>query len=99
MDAPDVAGSVFNVACGQRVTLNRLIRELGELVGREIVPVYRVPRPGDVRHMLADLSLARSDIGYEPAVSLRDGLQLTLDHAQLEQPAAEARDWVLAGEP
>jgi UDP-glucose 4-epimerase len=99
MDAPDVAGGVFNVACGQRVTLNRLIRELGELVGREIVPVYWAPRSGDVRHMLADLSLARSAIGYEPVVPLRDGLQLTLDHARLEQPAGEASDWVLAGEP
>jgi UDP-glucose 4-epimerase len=99
MDATDVAGRVFNVACGQRVTLNRLICELGELVGREIVPVYGALRPGDVRHMLADLSLARRDIGYEPAVPLRDGLQRTLDHARLEQPTTEADDWVLAGEP
>lgn len=99
MDAPRVAGGLYNVACGERVTLNRLIRELGGLLGVEIEPVYAAPRSGDVRHMLADLSLARRELGYEPSVQLRDGLRRTLEHVRLEEPAAAASDWVLAGEP
>jgi UDP-glucose 4-epimerase len=94
IDAPGVAGGLYNVACGERVTLNRLIRELGGLLGVDVEPVYAAPRPGDVRHMLADLSLARRQLGYEPSVLLRDGLGRTL-----EEPAAAASDWVLAGEP
>jgi nucleoside-diphosphate-sugar epimerase len=99
MAAPDVGGRVYNVACGERVTLNRLIRELGALLGQEIEPVYAPPRSGDVTHSLADLSRARRDLGYEPSVPLRDGLRRTIEHARLEQPAPEASDWVLAGEP
>jgi UDP-glucose 4-epimerase len=99
MDAPGVEGGIYNVACGERVTLNRLIRELGKLLGQEIEPVYTAPRPGDVRHMLADLSLARHELRYDPTVPLRDGLRRTLMHVRLEQPTAEASDWALAGEP
>jgi hypothetical protein len=43
--------------------------------------------------------LARRELGYEPSVQLRDGLRRTLEHARLEEPAAVASDWVLAGEP
>lgn len=99
MAAPDVGGHVYNVACGERVTLNRLIGELGVLLGHEIEPVYAPPRPGDVTHSLADLSRARRELGYEPAVPLRDGLRRTIEQARLEQPAPEVSDWVLAGEP
>lgn len=102
MDAPDPAGRIYNVACGERVTLNRLIGELSELLGQEIAPVYTAARAGEVRHMLADLSLARRGLGYEPSVALREGLRRTLEHT-LEhtldhQPAGQATDWALAGD-
>ena len=80
IDAPNVGGKVYNVACGERVTLNRLVGELRELLGSDTQAVFAAPRPGDVRHSLADVSLARAELGYEPAVSLRDGLQRTIDH-------------------
>lgn len=78
MDAPGVAGKVYNVACGERVTLNRLVGELRDLLGSDVEPVYGSPRPGDIRHSLADLSLARRELGYEPEVTLRAGLERTV---------------------
>jgi UDP-glucose 4-epimerase len=81
MDAgPAVAGEVFNVACGERVTLNRLVGELRELLESDVEPVYAAPRAGDIRHSLADLSHARARLGYEPSVLLREGLERTIAH-------------------
>ncbi len=80
MDAPGVGGEVFNVACGERVTLNRLVGEIRELLGCEAEPVYAAPRPGDVKHSLADLTAARHGLGYDPAVRLRDGIERTIKH-------------------
>jgi nucleoside-diphosphate-sugar epimerase len=80
MDAPDVAGRVYNVACGERVTLNALVAELRDLLGSDVEPVYEPSRPADVRHSLADLSRARAELGYEPSVLLREGLTRTIQH-------------------
>jgi nucleoside-diphosphate-sugar epimerase len=73
--ADGVAGETFNVASGERISLNTLIAELRELTGKEIEPIYADPRPGDVRHSLADVSKAREALGYEPAVNAREGLR------------------------
>jgi UDP-glucose 4-epimerase len=73
------SGQAFNVAVGERVSLNALLTELGELMGREVHPTYHENRPGDVRHSLADISRAREVLGYEPKVAFRDGLQRTID--------------------
>jgi nucleoside-diphosphate-sugar epimerase len=89
MDASDVAGKVFNVACGERVTLNQLVRELRDLLGSEVDPIHADPRPGDIKHSHADLSLARTELGYEPEVHLRDGLMFTIQHFQDELAACE----------
>ena len=89
MDAPDVAGKVYNVACGERVTLNELFAELRDLLGGEDPPIYAAARPGDVRHSLADVSAARRDLGYEPGVLLREGLSRTIEHLR-EELAARA---------
>jgi UDP-glucose 4-epimerase len=78
--APDVAGRVYNVACGERITLNHLVNELRELLDSDVAPVYAAPRPADIRHSLADLSLARAELGYEPTVLLREGLRRTIAH-------------------
>jgi len=74
------SGKVINVANGQRITLNELLSELKELTGKDDVTAeYREPRVGDVRHSLADITLAREFLGYESKVGLRDGLQRTID--------------------
>jgi nucleoside-diphosphate-sugar epimerase len=73
-------GKVINVANGERVTLNQLLAELKELTGRtDIVADYREPRVGDVRHSLADTTLAREFLEYESQVGLREGLERTID--------------------
>lgn len=85
MDAPDAAGRVYNIACGERVTLNRLVAELRDLLGSELEPVYEPSRPADIRHSLADLTRAHAELGYEPLVRLREGLERTIQHFQQEE--------------
>lgn len=73
-------GKVINVATGERITLNELLRELKAILGKENVEAdYREPRVGDVRHSLADTTRAREFLNYEPTVGLREGLQRTID--------------------
>jgi UDP-glucose 4-epimerase len=76
--APKVAGEVVNIACGERTTLNRIIELINQHLGTSIQPEYRDPRPGDVRHSLADLSAARRVIGYEPKVMFAEGLKRSI---------------------
>ncbi|MGH2944330.1 MAG: SDR family oxidoreductase, partial [Solirubrobacteraceae bacterium] len=85
MDAPDVTGKVFNVACGRKVTLNELVATLQELIGSEAETVYAPERAGDVPHSLASLARARSELGYEPEVGLREGLTRTIAHYRAQR--------------
>jgi len=79
-EAPNAAGKVINVANGERITLNQLLSELKDLTGKQNVTAeYLEPRVGDVRHSLADISLARQLLGYESKVDLREGLKRTID--------------------
>jgi UDP-glucose 4-epimerase len=68
-------GEVVNIACGQAVTVNEVIDIINELLGKNIKPIYADSRPGDVKHSLADITLAKKLIGFKPKVSFRDGLQ------------------------
>jgi nucleoside-diphosphate-sugar epimerase len=76
--AADVAGQTFNVACGERITLNALLDELRSIIGTDMEADFREPRPADILHSLADVSRAREAFGYEPAVVLREGLERTV---------------------
>ena len=89
VDAPDVSGRVFNVACGRKVSLNELVAELQELIGCDVQTLYAPERAGDVPHSLASLERARAELGYEPEVDLREGLTRTIEHYR-EQRAASA---------
>jgi UDP-glucose 4-epimerase len=84
MDAQGVAGEVFNVACGEQTTLNRILDLLRELLGVDTQADYIAPRPGDVRDSLADVSRARDAMGYEPRIDLREGLRRTIEHYRKE---------------
>jgi len=78
--AKEASGKVINVANGQRITLNQLLAELKDLTGRQDVTAeYRESRVGDVRHSLADNTMARELLGYETKVDLREGLKRTID--------------------
>lgn len=77
-DVRGATGQVYNIACGERFTINELYHTIRELVGTEIRPTYRENRAGDVRDSLADISKARAYLGYDPAVKLREGMEITL---------------------
>jgi UDP-glucose 4-epimerase len=72
-------GEVFNVGCGERVTLNRMLQSLNELTGQQRQVTYAPPRAGDVLHSLADLTRIRARLGYQPTVGFHDGLAKTLE--------------------
>lgn len=70
---------VLNIAYGERTSLNTLWKYISELAGRRnLMPVYRENRQGDVRDSLADISKAKALIGYEPKFSILQGLKITL---------------------
>jgi nucleoside-diphosphate-sugar epimerase len=78
MTADGVAGKLFNVAAGQRTTLNQLLDHLGALIGRAPDARYEPARPGDVRHSQADIGRAQRELGYRSSISLEEGLRRTL---------------------
>jgi len=79
--APDVAGEVFNIACGEQLTVNGLVRLLGKAVGVSagLKAQYAPARPGDVRHSWANISRAKDLLGYEPKVSVKEGFERTVE--------------------
>ncbi|NLP04881.1 SDR family oxidoreductase [Candidatus Fermentibacteria bacterium] len=80
-ETPGVAGMVFNIACGGSISVNRMARGILELLGRtDLAPVHGPERTGDIRDSLADISLARERLGFEPLVGFDEGLRLTVEH-------------------
>ncbi len=77
---PAAAGGVFNVACGSSTTLLELLDWLRDLLGQEIEPIHEPPRVGDVRDSLADITQARNVLGYEPAVTVAEGLARSVEY-------------------
>lgn len=78
MEAEGAPGEVFNIACGQGLTINALVEEINSVLGTRIKPIYRKPRPGDIRYSLADLTKARKGLGYQPQDNFREGLEKTI---------------------
>jgi nucleoside-diphosphate-sugar epimerase len=89
-EAEGVAGRTFNIGCGERITLNRLLDELRGLTGDAIEAQYEDVRPGDVKHSLADISSARDGLGYGPLVDVREGLARTLAYLRDQRQAEPA---------
>ena len=82
-------GEVVNIACGRRVTVNELARQMTALLKRaDLTAEHVAERPGDVKHSLADLTLARELLGYEPLVSFEAGLAETVRWYAAEQENA-----------
>jgi len=71
-------GKIINVGTGRSSTLNQTIATLNQIMGVQVTSHYAPPRPGDVRHSTADISLARATLGYEPLVSFEEGLCRTV---------------------
>lgn len=87
-------GSALNIAVGQRTTLLALFNLLRDLLAahdpqvRDLSPVFREFRAGDVRHSLASIDKARKQIGYSPTHTLEEGLRLALPWYVANQPPA-----------
>ncbi|MCP4569275.1 MAG: SDR family oxidoreductase [FCB group bacterium] len=77
--APDAAGKSYNVACGERFTLNQTLDMLGEIIGKKSKAKYVDPRPGDIKHSLADIEAAKKDLGYSVDYDFRVGLKETVN--------------------
>jgi len=72
--------NVFNCACHGQVTLNELVAGINKILNKEILPNYSDPRPGDIKHSFADVNKIKTNIGYEPIIDFKTGLQKTIKH-------------------
>ncbi len=65
---------IFNIACGRRITINQLADYINEILGKEIKSIHAEPRPGDIKHSLADISKAK-EFGYNPIDDFKNELK------------------------
>jgi UDP-N-acetylglucosamine/UDP-N-acetyl-alpha-D-glucosaminouronate 4-epimerase len=77
--APGVAGEVFNIACGDRITVNSMLQQINKITGKDIAPIHVEPRAGDIKHSQADITRAQEKLGYKPQVSFEEGLRRTIE--------------------
>ena len=75
----ECAGKLLNMACGDRIDLNKLVQVINEALGTNLDPKYDPTRVGDVKHSQADISAAKKYIGYEPKVLFPEGIMKTID--------------------
>ena len=81
LEAPAAPGNVYNVAAGDKTTVNQLLAMMCEAMKTSADPIFEPARNGDVRDWLADISRARHDLGYERTVSISEGLNRTITWA------------------
>ncbi len=80
--ASGVVGGTFNIGCGASTTLLELLHTLAEILGKPIQAIHQPARAGDVRDSLADITQARKCLGFEPAISVAQGLQDSIAYYQ-----------------
>jgi nucleoside-diphosphate-sugar epimerase len=90
-EAPNAAGEAINVACGTRISLNELLRVMNTVVGTDLRAIYKETRAGDVKDSQADITKAKTLLGYTPLVGLEDGLRHTLEWCRSQSGAAASR--------
>ena len=78
--APDVGGQVFNVGCGERISLLEIIARLEEILGRSLERRHTPSRAGDVPHTLAEVSKSKRLLGYTPLTGFDEGLARTVEY-------------------
>jgi UDP-glucose 4-epimerase len=88
--ANQVAGKVFNVATGRRVTLNETFALLQKLTSYSGSAIHGPERGGDIKHSLADISLAQKHLGYKPTVDFEEGLGRTVEWYRQRVSAARS---------
>jgi UDP-N-acetylglucosamine 4-epimerase len=75
----EAVNQVYNIAFGERTTLNEVFESIKEVAGSDLAPLYGPERKGDVKHSLADISKAKDLLGYQPATSVREGLKTAFE--------------------
>ncbi len=80
VEAQDAPGKVMNLACGGQLTLNQLLALLRQVTGSDVEAVHTDPRPGDVRHSWADITLSEQVLNYKTQVPLEEGLRKAVDY-------------------
>lgn len=75
----NAVNQVYNIACGEQTSLNQLYKILSSKAKSDLTPLYGPARPGDVLHSLADISKAQELLGYQPLVTVKEGLDITFD--------------------
>jgi len=79
-NAKETHGEAVNISTSNAVTVNTVVNTIRKLLGKEnIKPVYAPPRPGDIKHSLADVKRAKELIGYEPLVTFEQGIAKAID--------------------
>jgi UDP-glucose 4-epimerase len=74
------ARGVFNIGSGKAVTINQLAKLILKTLNREdLKPVYAPPRPGDIKHSIADITKSRKILGFEPKISLEEGIKTLIN--------------------
>jgi UDP-glucose 4-epimerase len=79
-EAPAAVGRTINVACGESYNLVQLVEGINRVLGTRLEPIFEPARAGDVRDSLADITLARELLGYEPTIDFDDGLRRTVEY-------------------
>ncbi|HCJ66843.1 MAG TPA: LPS biosynthesis protein WbpP [Elusimicrobia bacterium] len=77
---PNLDGEVLNVACGEAYTVLDIVKYVNQILGKNIQPIYNPPRPGDVKHTLADISLMQKKLGSGSNVNFLEGLKRTIEY-------------------
>ncbi|MBK6620307.1 MAG: SDR family oxidoreductase [Saprospirales bacterium] len=78
---------VYNVACGEQISLNDMVDMLRQITGKDIQALYGPERAGDVKHSKADISKIRKVLGFEPKVRMQEGLRRVFQYYSEKHPA------------
>lgn len=76
---PEAVNQVYNIACGEQTSLNELFENIKATAGSDLAPIYGPERAGDVKHSLADISKAAQFLGYNPTITVKEGLKTTFE--------------------
>ncbi|MFC2174136.1 SDR family oxidoreductase [Acidobacteriota bacterium] len=79
LEHPNAPGHVFNIACGGAITVNALHDMIREIMDSDFEPNHVAPRKGDIRHSTSSIDKARSLLGYEPGIGIKEGLARTVE--------------------
>jgi nucleoside-diphosphate-sugar epimerase len=77
--APGIAGEAFNAACGDRITVNSMLEQINKITGKNIPAIYEQARAGDILHSQADVSKARTMMGFQAQTTFEEGLRRTVE--------------------